>query len=90
MVGNAGASGAILNHLKEHGSITNAEAATLYGCYRLSARIFEFRKAGYYISTIMEDGKTRYGRRCRYGRYVLAKGQRKNGSSRNKVSSKNV
>lgn len=31
----------ILRHLQDYGSITQAEAVTEYGCYRLGARIWE-------------------------------------------------
>jgi len=89
MIGNSGASAAVLFHLREHGEITQREAISLYGCYRLAARIHEFREAGYIIDTIMEDHKNRYGRVGQHARYVLAKEQRY-GKFGNKVSSENV
>lgn len=89
MTGDAGASGAVLYHLKQRGEITQQEAITLYGCYRLAARIYEFRKAGYIIDTIREDHTNRYGRKGHHARYVLAKEQRY-GKFGNKVSSENV
>lgn len=36
----------ILNHIKTHGSITSKEAFELFGCTRLSARIFDLREKG--------------------------------------------
>lgn len=89
MRGEAGASGAVLYHLKQKGEITQKEAIALYGCYRLSARIYEFRKAGYIISTIMDEHTNRYGRKGQHARYVLAMEQRY-GKSRNKVSTENI
>ena len=77
MRGLDGASGAIMEHLKRYGDITAKEAVELYGCYRLAARIKEFRDDGYKIATIMDEGRTRYGRTCKYARYVLSGDQRK-------------
>ena len=61
---------AILEHLVNVGSITSMEAFELYGCTRLSARIFDLRKKGYDIETRMIAGKTRYGTSCEYAKYV--------------------
>ena len=61
----------ILEHLKKYGSITSKQAFILYGCTRLSARIYDFRKLGYNIFTIDRMGGTRYGTHCRYAEYVL-------------------
>lgn len=63
----------VLNHLREHGSITSMEAFQLYGVTRLSSIIHTFRKQGILIGTIMKDGKTRYGNSCKYAKYILAK-----------------
>lgn len=52
--------------LEERGSITAMEALEAFGCYRLGARIFELRKAGWDIATTYEttaDGE-------RYAKYV--------------------
>ena len=63
---------AVLNHLKEYGSITSMEAIQNYGATRLSAIIFNLRyKDGYDIETHMETTKNRYGRSVDYARYVL-------------------
>ena len=61
----------VLNHLKEHGSITSMEAFENYGATRLSAIIFDLRKEGYNIKCEMMGGKTRYGRKTNYGIYIL-------------------
>lgn len=60
----------ILQHLQEHGSITSMEAIKLYGCTRLSGRIFDLRRAGYDISVVMTEGKTRRGSTCHYATYI--------------------
>lgn len=36
----------ILRHLQDYGSITQAEAVTEYGCYRLGARVFDLKAQG--------------------------------------------
>lgn len=41
----------ILKHLKQGRSITAMEALKLWGCMRLSARIFDLREAGHNIKT---------------------------------------
>lgn len=64
----------ILRHLKKFKSITQKQATDLYGATRLSAIIYNFRKRGYLIDTVMLDGVTRYGTPCQYGKYVY-KGQ---------------
>lgn len=57
----------LLHHMRVHGSITTMEAFSLYGVTRLSARIWELRKAGHNVIKTMEtnkNGKT-------YARYAL-------------------
>ena len=39
----------ILKHLKSGKSITPIEALSLYGCFRLGARIFDIKNGGYEI-----------------------------------------
>lgn len=57
----------ILKHLQEHGSITAKEADQLYGCWRLSARIYDLRhKHGVTIKA----EKTRTMTKC-FARYRL-------------------
>lgn len=62
---------AVLEHLKEHGSITSMEAIENYGATRLSAIIFNLRKRGYDIGTDTEGGTDRFGHAMTYARYVL-------------------
>lgn len=61
----------ILRHMQDFGSITQAEAITEYGCYRLAARIADLKAAGYDISSRIETGKNRYGERISFARYTL-------------------
>jgi hypothetical protein len=41
----------VLVHLQRYGSITPKEAADLYGCWRLAARVMELRQSGHPITT---------------------------------------
>lgn len=61
----------ILRHLKDYGSITQAEAVTEYGCYRLGARIFDLKARGVPIRSETVTGKNRYGERTSFSRYSL-------------------
>ena len=62
---------AVLEHLREHGSITSIEAIELYGATRLSSIIFNLRRRGVPISTVMVGMTDRYGNAANFGRYVL-------------------
>ena len=64
----------ILRHLRDYGSITQAEAMTEYGCYRLGARIFDLKSQGYEITGENESIKNRYGETCHIKRYRLEEG----------------
>jgi hypothetical protein len=50
----------ILKHLLEGHKITPMEALSLYGCLRLSARIFDLKENGWKIKTenVTKRGKT--------------------------------
>ena len=50
----------ILRHLQDYGSITQAEAVTEYGCYRLGARIWDLKAQGIPIRSERVTGKNRY------------------------------
>lgn len=63
--------GAILDHMKVHGSITSMEAIDNFGATRLSDVILRLKKQGHCIETEMHTGKNRYGGTCNYARYVL-------------------
>lgn len=61
----------VLNHLKEHGSITSMEAIDMFGATRLSAIVFNLRKRGYEIETVPMEMTDRYGHVGTYAKYVL-------------------
>ena len=61
----------ILRHVQDYGSITQAEAVTEYGCYRLGARIWDLRAQGVPIKSETVTGKNRYGERTCFARYSL-------------------
>lgn len=60
----------VLIHLQQHGDITPIDALKEFGCFRLSARIFELREEGYQIDTFYET----VGKKT-FARYVLMKKQ---------------
>lgn len=55
----------IVEFMKEHDGITQKDAIT-FGCYRLAARIFDLRKAGYIIDTVREDNDGYFGYHAKY------------------------
>lgn len=60
----------ILDYIDEHGSITDDEARDLFGCHRLSGRIYDLRHdLGIDIVTEPITGINRYGRPYRCARY---------------------
>lgn len=61
----------ILAHLATYGSITQAQAVGLFGCYRLSARIFDLKEQGHEIKTVMCCRKNADGNNVRFAKYVL-------------------
>lgn len=61
----------IVNHLREHGSITQLEALKEYGCMRLASRISDLRKTGIKIIRLTETSRNRYGQKIRYARYIM-------------------
>lgn len=63
----------MLNHMREHGSITSLEAQTEYGIMRPASRISDLRSRGYDISREMVQGRNRYGEATRYARYTLGR-----------------
>lgn len=63
----------IYTHILAYGSITQAEAYQLYGCFRLASRICDLKRKGYNIGKTMEQGKNRYGEDERHARYFLIK-----------------
>lgn len=61
----------ILDHLKNHGSISHAEAESQYGCTRLAARINDLRRLGVSIRRVTVKGRNRRGQTTHYARYYI-------------------
>lgn len=61
----------ILRALQDGRTITQNDAFAWFACTRLSARIFDLRKEGYNIETVMVKGKNRFGASVRYAGYRL-------------------
>ncbi len=57
---------AVLNHLKQGKTLSQAEAIALYDCYRLSAVIDRLRKQGFDIVTHHEPNLNHRGTHARY------------------------
>lgn len=66
----------ILRHMQDYGSITQAEAVTEYGCYRLGARIWDLKAQGVPIKSETVTGKNRYGEPVSFSRYSIVKIER--------------
>lgn len=64
----------VLEHMRQHGSITDLEAYNDYGIRRLAATIFKLRDEGYDITTKNTQGKNRYGRTTNFATYSLREG----------------
>ena len=63
----------ILQYMRDFGSISQIEAASEIGCYRLSGRIYDLRARGYTIKREMQSRKNRYGKSVSFARYSLVK-----------------
>lgn len=68
----------ILNHMEKYGSITPLEALNLYGCFRLSGRIYDLRKQGIPIRTETVTGKREDGSTYTFARYSIVKEEKNN------------
>jgi hypothetical protein len=62
--------------LQDYGSITQAEAVTEYGCYRLGARIWDLKAQGVPIRSERVTGKNRYDEPVSFSRYSIVKAER--------------
>lgn len=63
----------VLNYMLDFGSISSWEAIKELGITRISARIFNLRKKGYFIENEWEYTTNRYGDKIKYVRYTLNK-----------------
>lgn len=61
----------IINHIKEHGSITTMDAFGM-GITRLASRVYEMKKQGIEFETIPDAAKNRDGETVHFVRYKLA------------------
>lgn len=69
----------ILDHMKEHGSITPQEALNKFHVFRLASIIYNLRtRYGCDIETMIEEGKDADGNKVEYARYIW-KGATANG-----------
>ena len=64
-----GQQAAVLDYIKQHGSITSMEAFEHLGVTRLSAVIYNLKAKGYPIVGKSEQVKTRYGAVANIARY---------------------
>ena len=63
----------ILRYMREYGAITAWEAVREFGCFRLGARIYDLKQAGYPIRTEMETRKNRFGKNVSFAKYSIRK-----------------
>lgn len=62
----------ILKYLQTHKrGLTQAQAIDKFRAYRLADTVFQLKKKGYNIITIIETNENQDGTRTRYGRYVM-------------------
>ena len=61
--------GMILEHLNKGKTITQGDAASMFGCWRLAARVSDLRGYGFPVEKIMEQKNGK-----RYARYFMNKG----------------
>lgn len=65
----------ILDYLREHGSISQLEAAQELGCWRLGARIWDLRHEGHAIRREMVTSRNRFGAPVSFAKYSLQEGK---------------
>ena len=70
----------VLQHMRDHGSISTIEAFFNYGITRLSARIWELRRDGYDINTDLVTVKSEKGVKKHYARYKIKERQEQEGA----------
>lgn len=66
----------ILRYMREHHSITQAEATQHCACTRLPSRIYDLRRAGHIIIDNVCEAPNRFGKMTRFKEYMLVKGER--------------
>lgn len=63
----------IVDYMKKHGTITQADASTELGITKLATRISEMKRNGMVIYSDWERGKNRFGEDTDYKFYALTK-----------------
>lgn len=63
----------ILDYMRKHKGITQADAVAKLNCYRLSARIYDLRKEGHNVKTKKIISKKSNGTVYSYAFYFLAR-----------------
>lgn len=61
----------IMQHLKDHGTITPREALADYGIMRLGARIYDLKKSGIRITRQTVEAENKFGDLTRFAQYRL-------------------
>lgn len=61
----------VLRHLMTAGKITSLESIEKYGILRLGARIWELKKSGWPIKTLLRCGYSRNGEKMVYAEYRM-------------------
>lgn len=69
---------AVRQYLESGKTLSSMEAFQMFGCTRLSDRIFRLRNRGYVISSIKCDTVNRYGHPTSFVRYRLVKKPKEN------------
>jgi hypothetical protein len=68
----------VLNHMQTKGAITSLDAINLFGATRLSAIIYDLRKKGHIINSVLVPVPTRHGKTTHVSSYTL---ENKNGNT---------
>lgn len=63
---------AVKEYLEAGNTLTSMEAFKMFGCTRLSDKIFRLRKQGYIIDSIPCEGTTRFGDTTHFVKYRLS------------------
>lgn len=62
---------AIRKHFEDGKSLTSMEAFRLYGCTRLSDKVFRMKKQGYLFRTETVKAISQYGFPCQFAKYSM-------------------
>lgn len=79
----------ILDYLNKYGSITQAEAANRFGCWRLGARIWDLKHMGHQIRRTMVQSTNRFGAPVSFAKYSLERKNDKNDGEKQQKGAQN-